>query len=205
VDFNFSPEHELFRKTVREFCSKEIAPFSREMERKARMPDSVIRGLGKMGLFGLAIPKEYGGSDADAVSAGIAGEEIGRADLSCATAVLYLVPVSWSHVLNKYGSPELKKQVLPGVANGKSFLGIATTEAGVGSDLAKMSTTAKRVGNEYVINGEKMYISGIREASEQMPEKSGYLVLARSGEGPKRDVILLCAIQRHVRNYANLR
>lgn len=144
------------------------------------MPDSIIRALGKMGLFGLAIPREYGGSDADAISAGIAGEEIGRADLSCATAVLYLVPVSWSHVLNKYGSPELKKQVLPRIANGQSFLGIATTESGVGSDLANMSTTAKRVGNEYVINGEKMYISGIREAREQMPDKSGYLVLART-------------------------
>ncbi len=93
VDFNFSPEHELFRKTVREFCSKEITPHSREMERNERMPDSIVRGLAKMGLFGLSIPTEYGGSAADAISAGIAGEEIGRADLSCATAVLYLVPV----------------------------------------------------------------------------------------------------------------
>jgi acyl-CoA dehydrogenase len=180
VDFNFSAEHELFRKTVREFCRKEIAPFSREMERNGRMPDSVIRGLGKMGLFGLAIPPEYGGSDADAISAGIAGEEIGRADLSCSTAVLYLVPVAWSHVLNKYGSPELKKETLVKVARGRSFLGIAATEAGVGSDLVNMGTTAKRVGDEYIINGEKMYISGIREASEQMQDKSGFLVLART-------------------------
>lgn len=180
MDFNFSPEHELFRKTVREFCRREIAPLSREMERKARMPDSIIQGLGKMGLFGLSIPREYGGSDADAVSAGIAGEEIGRADLSCATAVLYLVPVSWSHVLTKYGSASLKKETLPRIAAGQGFLGIATTEAGAGSDLANMTTTAKRVGNEYVLNGEKMYISGIREASEQMPAKSGYLVLAKT-------------------------
>jgi cyclohexanecarboxyl-CoA dehydrogenase len=180
VDFNFSPEHELFRKTIREFCGREIAPHSREMERKAHMPDSIIQGLGRMGLFGLSIPHEYGGSDADAISAGIAGEEIGRADLSCATAVLYLVPVSWSHVLTKYGSASLKKETLPRIAAGKGFLGIATTEAGVGSDLANMTTTAKRVGNEYVLNGEKMYISGIREAAEQMPDRSGYLVLAKT-------------------------
>jgi acyl-CoA dehydrogenase len=144
------------------------------------MPDSIIRGLGKMGLFGLSIPREFGGSDADAISAGIAGEEIGRADLSCATAVLYLVPVSWSHVLTKYGSPDLKKRTLPKFASGQGFLGIATTEAGVGSDLANMDTIAKRVGNEYVLNGEKMYISGIREAAEQMPDGSGYLVLAKT-------------------------
>ncbi len=180
MDFSFSPEQELFRKTVREFCRKEITPHSREMERQARMPDSIIRGLAKMGLFGLSIPPEFGGSDADAISAGIAGEEIGRADLSCATAVLYLVPVSWSNVLAKYGTPELKKEVLPKVASGQGFLGIATTEAGVGSDLANMTTTAKRVGNEYVLNGEKMYISGIREAAEQMSDGSGYLVLAKT-------------------------
>jgi acyl-CoA dehydrogenase len=180
VDFSFSPEQELFRKTVREFCHKEITPHSREMERQARMPDSIIRGLAKMGLFGLSVPREFGGSDADAISAGIAGEEIGRADLSCATAVLYLVPVSWSNVLAKYGTPELKKEVLPKVASGQGFLGIATTEAGVGSDLANMTTTAKRVGNEYVLNGEKMYISGIREAAEQMSDGSGYLVLAKT-------------------------
>ncbi len=180
MDFNFSPEQELFRKTIREFCRKEIAPHSREMERNAHMPDSIIQGLGKMGLFGLSIPREFGGSEADAISTGIAGEEIGRADLSCAVAVLYLVPVSWSHVLTKYGSPDLKKRTLPKIASGRGFLGIATTEAGVGSDLANMGTTAKRVGNEYILNGEKMYISGIREASEQMPDGSGYLVLART-------------------------
>jgi acyl-CoA dehydrogenase len=180
VDFNFSPEHELFRKTVREFCSREISPHSREMERNARMPDSIIRGLANIGLFGLAIPTQYAGSAADAMSAGIAGEEIGRADLSCATAVLYLVPVAWSHVLSKFGSSELKKSTLPKIASGKGFLGIGATEAGVGSDLGNMSTTAKRVGDEYILNGEKMYISGIREANDQMSDGSGYLVLAKT-------------------------
>ena len=99
-----------------------------------------------MGLFGLAIAPALGGSGADAISAGIAGEEIGRGDLSCSTAVLYLVPVSWSHVLNKFGSDALKKKTLPKVASGKSFLGIATTEPGVGSDLQNMSTTADATG-----------------------------------------------------------
>jgi acyl-CoA dehydrogenase len=178
MDFNFTPEQELLRKTVREFCKKEIAPHSREMERQARMPESIISGLTKMGLFGLAIPQEYGGSGADAISAGIVGEEIGRADLSCSTAVLYLVPVSWSYVLSKYGSPEVKRQILPKIASGRSFLGIATTEAGIGSDLANMATTAKRVGDEYVLNGEKMYVSGVREAKEQMP--GGYVTLAKT-------------------------
>ena len=186
MDFEFSPEQELFRKTVREFCQKTLTPVSREMERKARMPDSVIDGLSKMGLFGLAIPPKFGGSGADALSVGIAGEEIGRADLSCSTAVLFLVPVSWSHILSKFGSDDLKKKTLPNIASGKSFLGIATTEPGVGSDLANMSTNFSHKEDGYVLNGEKMYISGIREAKEQMPNGGGYLVLARNrDEGHK--------------------
>jgi acyl-CoA dehydrogenase len=180
LDFNFKPEHELFRKSVREFCKHEIAPHSRNMERTGRIPDSIIQGLSKMGLFGLAIPSQYGGSGFDAISAGIAGEEIGAADLSCATAVLYLVPVAWSYILGKFGTPQLKKGTLTKIANGRGFLGIAATEPGAGSDLGNISTTAKRVGNEYVLNGEKMYISGVREATDQMSDGSGYLVLGKT-------------------------
>ena len=88
MDFDFSPEHELFRKSVREFCDRNLKPHARDIERAARIPDSIIEGLAKMGLFGLAIPPQFGGSGADAISAGIAGEEIGRGDLSCSTAVL---------------------------------------------------------------------------------------------------------------------
>jgi acyl-CoA dehydrogenase len=136
-----------------------------------------------MGLFGLTAPTEYGGSGADAISAGIAGEEIGSADLSCATAVLYLVPVAWGYILSKFGSSELRKKTLPNITSGKGFLGIAATEPGAGSDLANMTTIAKRVGNEYVLNGEKMYISGVREAEGQMSEGSGYLTLAKTDPG----------------------
>ena len=180
MQFDFSPEHELFRKTVREFCKREITPHSREMERDGRIPNSVIQGLSKLGLFGLAVPTEYGGSGADAISAGIAGEEIGSADLSCATAVLYLVPVAWGYILSKFGSSELRRKTLPNITSGKGFLGIAATEPGAGSDLANMTTVAKRVGDEYVLNGEKMYISGIREAEGQMSDGSGYLTLAKT-------------------------
>lgn len=183
MQFNFSPEHELFRRTVREFCKREITPHSREMERDGRMPTSIIEGLSKMGLFGLAVPPEYGGSGVDAISAGIAGEEIAYADLSCATAVLYLVPVAWSYVLSKYGSDDLRRKTLPNITSGKGFLGIAATEPGAGSDLANMTTVAKRIGDEYVLNGEKMYISGIREAKDQMSEGSGYLTLAKTDPG----------------------
>jgi acyl-CoA dehydrogenase len=153
------------------------------MDREGRIPNSVIEGLSKMRLFGLAVPPEYGGSGADAISAGIAGEEIAYADLSCATAVLYLVPVAWGYIMSKFGADELRRKTLPKITSGKGFLGIAATEPGAGSDLASMTTVAKRVGDEYVLNGEKMYISGIREAEDQMSDGSGYLTLAKTDPG----------------------
>jgi hypothetical protein len=120
--------------------------------------------MAELGLMGITASPEYGCAGADPLLAGIAGEELGRADITCATAVYYLVPAAWGHVLNTYGTPETKKKVFPSLAKGDSFLGIATTEPEAGSDLANMKTVAKRVGNEYIVNGEKMYISGTEEA-----------------------------------------
>jgi acyl-CoA dehydrogenase len=180
LDFNFSEEQELFRRTVREFCQKKIAPIVRDLDKKERIPDDVIKGMAELGLMGITAPPEFGCAGADPLLAGIAGEELGRVDITCATAVFYLVPASWGHVLNRHGNPETKKKVFPSLAKGKSFLGIATTEPEIGSDLANMKTVAKRVGDEYVITGEKMYISGVREVMEQLEEGGGFLTLVKT-------------------------
>ncbi len=180
LDFQFSEEQELFRKSMREFCQKTLAPIARQMETKERINPEVFEGFGKLGLLGLTYSQEYGGANAGAVNAAIAGEEIGRTDVSCSTAVLYLVPASWGYVLQKYAKPELAKRVLPSVAKARSFLGIATTEAGIGSDLANMTTTATKQGDDYILTGEKLYISGVREAAYDMPEGGGYMVLAKT-------------------------
>lgn len=180
LDFNFSEEQELFRRTVREFCQKKIAPIVRDLDKKERIPDDVIKGMAELGLMGITASPEFGCAGADPLLAGIAGEELGRADITCATAVFYLVPASWGHILNRYGNSETKKKVFPSLAKGRSFLGIATTEPEIGSDLANMRTVAKRIGNEYVINGEKMYISGVREIMEQLEDGGGFLTLVKT-------------------------
>lgn len=180
LDFTFTEEQELFRKTLREFCQKKIAPTLREMEEKKRIPMEVIRGMAELGLMGVTASPEFGGAGADPILAGIAGEEIGRADITCATAVFYLVPASWGHILNTYGTKETKREVFQSLCKGRSFLGIATTEPEIGSDLANMKTVAKRVGDEYVINGEKMYISGVREVVEQLEDGGGFLTLVKT-------------------------
>ena len=207
MDFTFTEEQELFRKAVREFCQKKLAPKAREIENNQRIPEDIIKGMADLGLLGMTVSPEYGGAGVDPVMTGIAGEEIARADVTCATAVFFLVQASWGYILDRYGKKEVKEQILPKVAKGKAFLGIATTEPDAGSDLGNMRTVAKRVGEEYVLNGEKMYISGVREVVKHMEEGGGFLTLAKTApeRGYKRVEFLLRPIERHTRSQSDLR
>lgn len=180
LDFTFTEEQELFRKTIREYCQRDITPIVREMENAKQIPDSVIKGMAQLGILGITASPEFGGAGADPILAGIAGEELGRADITCATAVFYLVQASWGHVLNRYGREQTKRAIFPEVAKGRAFLGIATTEPEVGSDLANMKTIAKRTGDGYIVNGEKMYISGVRESWKQLESGGGFITLVRT-------------------------
>jgi acyl-CoA dehydrogenase len=121
--------------------------------------------MAQMGLLALTVPEEYGGMGADWTMACIAAEELGRADISLALPVLYLVEAAWGFIFAQYGSEQLKRSVLPRVCSGEAFLGIATTEPGGGSDILGATRSRAVVdGDEWVLNGEKMYISGVRES-----------------------------------------
>jgi acyl-CoA dehydrogenase len=176
VDYNFSEEQELFRESMKEFCASEIVPKTEKLEGARQMPEEVIKALAKFELLGMVIDPEYGGLGTDVVTAGIAAEELARADPSCAIPVLFLVGTSWGHVLDKYGTEEAKKEILPKAIKGEQIIGIATTESDIGSDLANMKTKISKKGNKYVINGEKMYISGVAEAVNY---GGGHVTLAR--------------------------
>ncbi len=171
MDFRLTAEQELFKQTVREFAEKHIAPRAREIDQKgAGIPDEIIRGMADLGIFGVTVPEEYGG-------AGVPGEElvygmlvvheIARAELSMSLPVYLLLVLGWAHLIAKHGTPELKREVLPRVAKGEWFLGIATTEPSGGSDLANIRTQGKRAGDTYILNGEKIYISGVNEAKQR--------------------------------------
>ena len=176
VDYNFSEEQELFRESMKEFCASEIVPKTEKLEGARQMPEEVIKALAKFELLGMVIDPEYGGLGTDVVTAGIAAEELARADPSCAIPVLFLVGTSWGHVLDKYGTEEAKKEILPKAIKGEQIIGIATTESDIGSDLANMKTKISKKGNKYVVNGEKMYISGVAEAVNY---GGGHVTLAR--------------------------
>ncbi|MGC8584760.1 MAG: acyl-CoA dehydrogenase family protein [Thermoplasmata archaeon] len=201
VDFTFTEEQEMIRESVRDFARKKIEPIALKMEETHKIPDDVIEGMAEMGLIAPTVSSKYGGQDFDPVTAGIIAEELSRADPTGSIPVFYLVQASWGHVFNKYGTEEAKKEILPNVTKGKWFLGIATTESDAGSDVLGTKTTIQKVGDKYVVNGEKMYISGVREAytrggghvtiAKQFPEKGAkgmtlfYLPLQSKGIIPQ--------------------
>jgi acyl-CoA dehydrogenase len=181
VDFRLTPQQELFKRTVREFAEKNIAPRSREIDQKAQgVPEEIIQGMVDLGLFGVTIPEEYGGTanpGEEMVYAMIAVHEIGRAELSMSLPVYYLLNLGWSYLLARHGSEQVKREVLPHVAKGEWFLGICTTEPGGGSDLANIKTVATKKDGKYVVNGEKVYISGVTESKKR---GGGHLTLFRT-------------------------
>ncbi len=165
MEFSFNQEQDMWRKAVRDFAQREIKPRVREYDYSGEIPADLIKKMAQMGLLALTVPEAYGGMGADWTMACIAAEELARADISLALPVLYLVEASWGFIFAQYGSEQLKQEILPRVCAGEAFLGIATTEPGGGSDIVG-ATRCKAVqeGNEWVLNGEKMYISGIRES-----------------------------------------
>jgi acyl-CoA dehydrogenase len=171
----------LFKKTVRSFCDEKLFPRTREIdEKEAGIPEEIINEMVELGIFGVTIPEEYGGSASpgeEMVYAMLAVHEIARGELSMSLPVYTLLNLGWSYLVVRRGTEELKKEVLPNIASGKWFIGICTTEPGGGSDLANIKTTAKKVGNEYVINGEKTYISGVVEATKR---GGGHITLFRT-------------------------
>lgn len=166
MDFSFSEEQNLLRESVRAFCDREIVPRIPEMIKKRRIPPEMFRGMVKMGLMGMTLPEEYGGMNAGAITTGIVAEEIARADPTASLPVLFLVDNAWSYLISRYGTEELKEELLPGVVKGEKIVGIASTEPNFGSDIASMVTVAPRSGDEFVASGEKAFISLIRDIKE---------------------------------------
>ncbi|MHA1581676.1 MAG: acyl-CoA dehydrogenase family protein [Candidatus Baldrarchaeia archaeon] len=178
MDFSFTEEQELFRQAVREWCEKNLSLEKvREMDEKEEMSMDVIKGMADLGLLLMTVPEEHGGTGSDWVTACIAAEELAYADISIAVPVFFLVEASWGYVIDRYCSEEVREKYIKKAIRGEAFVGIATTEPGGGSDIASVKTTAKKEGDEWVINGEKIYISGTEEAKKM---GGGYFIIART-------------------------
>ncbi|HEY2220953.1 acyl-CoA dehydrogenase family protein [Actinomycetospora sp.] len=162
MDFQLSDEQRLYRDSLRDFVDSEIVPVARDWEHAGRYPTEIVESMKKLGLFGLAIPEEYGGLAADTVSFALTFEEISRGWMGIA-GILGSHSVScW--MLAHHGTPEQRDRYLPELATGQRRTGIALTEPGAGTDLQGISTVARRDGDEYVIDGTKMWITNARYA-----------------------------------------
>jgi len=182
VDFSFTEEQELFRKAIREWCDKNL-PLEkiREMDSNGEIPSETIKSMADLGLLVMTAPQSHGGTGADWVTACIAAEELGYADISIALPVFWLVESSWGYVVDRHCTEEVRDVVMKKAFRGDAFIGIASTESGGGSDVAAIKSTAKKEGNNWILNGEKMYISGTEESKKM---GGGYFVLARTSPAP---------------------
>jgi acyl-CoA dehydrogenase len=180
LDYSFTQDQEMMRESIREFAKREISPRIPLMIKNRRIPEEIFTGLARMNLLGMTVPEKYGGIGADAVTTGIAAEEIARADPTASIPVLFLVDNAWSYLISKYGTDELKSTLLPRVAKGKSIVGIASTEPNYGSDIGSMTTTSSFDGKEFLITGEKAFISLIRDIKER---SGGFVTVVKTDMG----------------------
>src|SRR3990170_5605911 len=182
VNFEFTEEQKLFRQTIHEWCQKHLPlDVIREMDKTGKQPSGLIKTMGDQGLIIMTAPEEHGGPGADWITACLAAEELAYNDISCAIPVYFLLHSSWGFVVDKYASEEVRNKFVQPAIRGEGFVGIATTESGGGSDIGGLKTVAKKEENEWVINGEKMYISGTEEVQKL---GGGYWITARTSPAP---------------------
>ena len=180
MDFTLSGEQQLIRETAREFCAAEITPYAAEWDRTETIDRSIVGKLAELGFLAAALPEEHGGLGLDMVSYALLVEELGRADSN----VRGIVSVSnglYGKSVARWGTEEQKARLLPPLATGEALGCYALTEPGAGSDPGGLETRAERDGDDWVLSGQKIFITlGSWAASA--------LVFARTGEAGPRGI-----------------
>jgi len=181
-------EHEILRKTVRDFAEKEIKPVARELDEKEEFSYETMAKMADLGLFGMFVSEEYGGQGMDYLAYIIAVEELARVDGSHAATVaagnsLGIGPIYY------YGNEEQRRKYLPVLCSGKGLWGFGLTEPNAGSDASNSKTTAYLDGDSWVINGSKIFITN---ASTKISK--GVTALCRTGTRPDGRPELSCIL-----------
>ncbi len=162
MDYELTPEQELLRTTVRDFCDREISPEDvREHDREHKAPRELYDKLAAQGWVGINIPEEHGGGGAGAVEVAVVLEELGRAFLDLSFWVFRTV--TWGGLaISRDGTEAQRKEFLPGIASGDLTVCFSLTEPDAGSDAASISLSAVEDGADYVLNGQKVFTSGFK-------------------------------------------
>jgi alkylation response protein AidB-like acyl-CoA dehydrogenase len=162
MDFELTDEQRAFRQVLREFVDADIRPVAREWEATDRYPAEIVARLRQLGLFGMTVPVEYGGLGLDLVSFALVFEEISRGWMGIAGILGSHSLSCW--MIARYGTPAQRERHLPELATGQRRTGIALTEPDAGTDLQGITTTARRDGDHYLVNGSKTWITNARHA-----------------------------------------
>ena len=150
-------EQQLIVSEVRRFVDKEVLPVATELEHRDEYPTHLVEQMKAMGIFGVAAPPQYGGLGLPFTTYAAIVEELSRGWMSLAGIINGAVMLSW--MIDSFGTEEQKQRFLPALARGEKLAGVCMTEPDAGSDLQAIQTTAARDGDDYVLNGNKMFVS----------------------------------------------
>ena len=155
----FSEEHEMFRKSLRDFLKREVKPNLNQWEKDGKIPKEIWKKMGEMGFLGLSFPEKYGGSNLDFFFEVVLNEEMGRLNSGGFTVTQQAVQYMSGPYILKYGSDLLKSKYLPGIISGDLISCIGITEPNAGSDVQNIRTNAIKKGGNYIVNGSKTFIT----------------------------------------------
>ncbi|MDI7275820.1 MAG: acyl-CoA dehydrogenase family protein, partial [Anaerolineae bacterium] len=158
MDFTFSREHQLLRRMIREFAQQEVAPIAAEIDAEEKVPFDVLKRAARVGLMGVPFPQQYGGAGAGEIGYCILMEELNKVCASTATIIGAHTGIG-AMAIYLDGTEEQKRKYLVPLARGEKIAAFALTEANAGSDAAAIQTRAVRDGNDYVLNGSKIWIT----------------------------------------------
>jgi acyl-CoA dehydrogenase len=171
-----TPEHELLRKQIARFIAREVEPHGEQWERDGCVPRDVLRKMGSAGLLGLMYGSDHGGAEADALTNLVFAEALSQSTFGGFIVTVLVHTDMASPHLHHAGTPEQKARYMPGITAGRTITAVAITEPGAGSDVAGLRTTARRDGDEWVLDGSKLFITNGVHADL-------YFVAARTGPG----------------------
>jgi len=195
MNFEFSDEQKMLRQTVRDFVDKEIMPNIAEWDREGKFEPSIMDKLAELGLMGVCIPQEYGGSGMDYNSLAIVCEELERGDTAFRTAVSVHTGLN-SMTLLQWGNEEQKQKYLVPQAKGELIGAFGLTEPGAGSDVASMQATAVKDGDYYILNGQKTWIS-LSDIADT------FLVFAYTDKSKKHHGISAFIVERDMEGFSS--
>lgn len=158
MDYRLTPEHELVRKTVRDFVQSRLAPLARRIDREDYWPQELVPELARLGLLGVTVPSDLGGAGLDTISWALVMEELAKASGGVALSVAAHNSLCTGHIM-LHASPAQKQKFVPDLAQGRKMGAWALTEAGSGSDSAGLETVARRDGDGWTLQGSKQFIT----------------------------------------------